>query len=98
MKPDPAAVLSGIFKGGVLGPMLFVMSINHMPEVVKCDTYISADDTKIPKQKNQRGHPPAAIRLKFIGRISEMDTYVSPNKVPGIFMILLDFNVIIFSP
>ena len=60
MKPDPAAVLSGIFKGGVLGPMLFVMSINDMPEVVKCDTYISADDTKIPKQTKEPKRTPSS--------------------------------------
>ena len=46
IKSDPAAVLSGIHQGSVLGPILFVIYINDLPEVVKCGTYLFADDTK----------------------------------------------------
>ena len=47
MKSDPANVLSGMPQGSVLGPMLFVIYINDLTEVVKCGTYLFADDTKI---------------------------------------------------
>ena len=50
MKSDPATVLSGIAQGSVLGPILFVIYINDLPEVVKCGTYLFADDTKIFRQ------------------------------------------------
>ena len=56
MKSDPATVLSGIPQDSVLGPILFVIYvyIYDLPEVVKCGTYIFADDTKIFRQITTR--------------------------------------------
>ena len=50
MKSDPTTVLSGIPQGSVLGPILFIIYINDLPEVVKCGTYLFADDTNIFRQ------------------------------------------------
>ena len=50
MKSDPATVLSGIPQVSVLGPILFVIYMNDLPEVVKYGTYLFADDTKIFQQ------------------------------------------------
>ena len=50
MKSDPATVLSEILQGSILGPILFGIYINDLPEVVKCRTYLFTDDTKIFRQ------------------------------------------------
>ena len=45
----PVTVLSGIPQGGVLGPILFVIFIDDLPDVVNSIMYLFADDTKLIK-------------------------------------------------
>ena len=49
-----APVTSGIPQGSVLGPLLFVIYINDLPEVVDKNSYVFlfADDTKVYRRIN----------------------------------------------
>ena len=41
---DPVPVLSGVFQGSVLGPVLFLFFINDLPENIRSPVRIFADD------------------------------------------------------
>jgi hypothetical protein len=43
-------LMSGIPQGSVLGPILFAIYIDDMPECVNASRYLFADDTKIYKE------------------------------------------------
>ena len=44
---DWKEVTPGIPSGSVLGPLLFILFINDLPDGIKSDVYLFADDTKI---------------------------------------------------
>ena len=42
-----APVLSGVPQGSVLGPLLFILYVNDIPDLVQCNIKMFADDTKL---------------------------------------------------
>ena len=47
---QPACVSSGVPQGSILGPLLFLIYINHMSQAVKCNVFLYADDTCLVSQ------------------------------------------------
>ena len=42
---DPGNFTCGVSQGSILGPLLFLLYVNDMPQAVKCDLFLYADDT-----------------------------------------------------
>ena len=43
---DPGNLTCGIPQGSILGPLLFLLYFNDMPQAVKCDLFLCAEDMK----------------------------------------------------
>ena len=67
-----ADVTSGIPQGSVLGPLLFVILINDLPQVVQSTTKIFADDTKL--YRPIRTHADTLILQQDISRLNDWAT------------------------
>jgi len=42
--------VSGIFQGSILGPLLFIIYINELPDICDSQLFLYADDAKVYRQ------------------------------------------------
>ena len=42
---DPGELTCGVPQGSILGPLIFLLYVNDMPQSVECDLYLYADDS-----------------------------------------------------
>ena len=55
-KSDSKPVTSGVPQGSVLGPILFVIYINDLPDVIQCFIKLFADDSKLYRRVSKIEH------------------------------------------
>ena len=70
-KSEWKEVVSGVPQGSVIGPLLFVLYINDLPDIVEAEVYLFADDTKIFCKISENGSSPLQEDLKRLQKWSD---------------------------
>ena len=62
---DPGNLTCGVPQGSILGPLLFLLYVNDMPQAVKCDLFLYADDTCLTFQHENVKEIEDQLNLNF---------------------------------
>ena len=62
---DPGNLTCGVPQGSILGPLLFLLYVNDMPQAVKCDLFLYADDTFLTFQYENAIEIEGQLNLNF---------------------------------
>ena len=62
---EPGNFLCGVPQGSILGPLLFLLYINDMPQAVDCELLLYADDTCLIFQHNDITETEATLNKNF---------------------------------
>ena len=74
----PEAISVGVPQGSILGPLLFILHINNLPEVVsECNILMYADDTVIYCSSSKA----SVIQDKLIANLSKIEQWLSFNSL-----------------
>ena len=78
MTSTPEAISVGVPQGFILGPLLFILHINNLPEVVsECNILMYADDTVIYCSSSKA----SVIQDKLIANLSKIEQWLSFNSL-----------------
>ena len=75
---EPGNLLCGVPQGSILGPLLFLLYINDMPQAVDCELLLYADDTCLIFQHKDITKIESALNKNF-GILC--DWFVDNNKL-----------------
>ena len=62
---DPGNLTCGVPQGSILGPFLFLLYVIDMPQAVKCDLFLYADDTCLTFQHENVEEIEDQLNLNF---------------------------------
>ena len=62
---DPGNLTCGVPQGSTLGPILLLLYVNDMPQAVKCDLFLYADDTVLTFQYENAIEIEGQLNLNF---------------------------------
>ena len=62
---EPGNLLCGVPQGSILGPLLFLLYINDMPQAVDCELLLYADDTCLMFQHKDITEIESALNKNF---------------------------------
>ena len=75
---NPKAISAGVPQGSILGPLLFILHINDLPEVVsECNILMYADDTVLYCSSSQA----SVIQDKLNAELSKIEHWLSLNSL-----------------
>ena len=78
MTSTPEVISTGVPQGSILGPLLFILHVNDLPEVVsECNILMYADDTVLYCSSSQA----SIIQDKLNDELTKIDHWLSLNSL-----------------
>ena len=62
---EPENLICGVLQGSILGPLLFLLYINDMPQAADCELFLCADDTCLISQHKDITEIESALNKNF---------------------------------
>ena len=79
---DPGDQVCGVPQGSILGPLLFLLYVNDMPQVVKCELFLYADDSCLVFQHRNENVIEEQLNKVFVNILIYFNMLVCCNIPP----------------